>query len=159
MPFRLLWLRIIILLIWKLYIRLSSSRIELLNFVILQVEVRKVDLCPLNMRHFHEMNPSLSQQFCIPLPKNRVVPFCSVAKLKLVNILLVALRMRNLKTVVLKSKIRERTVWSFGGEIWASQSGVDEIPGPWDNTLYICKYLPIYTASYPRILDFSSYLR
>ena len=57
----------------------------------LQVDVREVDLCPLNMRPFHEMNPCLSQQFCYPFPKNRVVPFCSLAKLKLVNILLVAL--------------------------------------------------------------------
>jgi hypothetical protein len=91
MPCRLLCLRIIILLIRKLYFRFSSPRIELLT-VIPQAEVREMDLCPLNTRHFHEMNPSLSQQFCNPLPKNRVVQFCSVAKLKLVNILLVALR-------------------------------------------------------------------
>jgi len=48
-----------------------------------QFEVREMDLCPLNMRHFHEINPSISQQFCNPIPKNRPVPFCSLARLKL----------------------------------------------------------------------------
>jgi len=55
------------------------------------------------MRHFHETNPSLSQHFCYPFPKNRVAPFCSPAILKPFNILLVALRMRSLYTFVLNS--------------------------------------------------------
>jgi hypothetical protein len=33
-----------------------------------QVEMREMDFCPFNMKHFHEMNPSLSQQFCNPFP-------------------------------------------------------------------------------------------